>query len=121
MNTKQLIAAAIVFSATGMAFAQQVESNPAAAGKSHAQVTTELQQAQANGSANGSSLLGLNNPVAVAAQPSNVIAQGKTRAEVLAELQQAQATGFTMPTSLVAFDRPAVGNARNVTSAVAGK
>jgi predicted RNase H-like HicB family nuclease len=122
MNAKQLFAAALIFSATSAAFAQQVEANPAATGKTRAQVTTELQQAQADGSANGSSLLGLNNPVAAAAQPSNVITRGKTRAEVLAELQQAQENGTAMPTSLVAFDRPTTGTSRNASnSAVAGK
>jgi predicted RNase H-like HicB family nuclease len=122
MNAKQFIAAALVFSATSAAFAQAVEANSAAAGKTRAEVTSELQQAQADGSANGNSLLGLNNPVATAAQSSNVISRGKTRAEVLAELQQAQSNGTAMPTGLVAFDRPAVGTARNVAnSAVAGK
>jgi hypothetical protein len=122
MNIKQLITATLVVFATSAAFAQQAETNPVANGKTRAEVTAELQQAQTEGSVNGNSLLGLNNPVTAAAHSSNVITRGKTRAEVMAELQQAQYDGTAMPTSIVAFDRPAVGTSRGIaSSAVAGK
>ena len=125
MNAKQLIAAALVFSATSAVFAQQIEANPSAVTKTRAQVTAELQQAQADGSAASSGFLGTSNPAAAAGkatQSDKVIARGKTRAEVMAELQQAQANGATMPTSFVAYDVPSTGKSSTAsTSAVAHK
>lgn len=120
MNAKQLIAAALVLSATSTAFAQQVEANPNAVTKTRAQVTAELQQAQADGSAASYGFLGTSNPAAAAgkvaqAQSENVIVRGKTRAEVLAELKQAQADGSIISNSFVAYDAPA-GNATNAVS-----
>ena len=111
MNAKQLIAAVLVFSATSAAFAQQVEANPNAVTKTRAQVTAELQQAQADGSAASYGFLGTSNPAAAAgkaaqAQSENVIVRGKTRAEVLAELKQAQADGTLVTGSTIAYDVP---------------
>jgi Xaa-Pro aminopeptidase len=124
MNAKQLIAAALVFSATSVAFAQQttVDSD-----KTRAQVNAELQQAQTDGTATTNGFLGSDKPVVAAGntshqQSENVISRGKTRAEVLAELQQAQANGGAMPSSFVAFDAPASSNTSyNSGSAMARK
>jgi hypothetical protein len=124
MNAKQLIAAALVFSATSIAFAQEANVD---SGKTRAQVNAELQQAQADGSATTNGFLGSDKPVVAAGnvshqQSENVISRGKTRAEVLAELAQAQASGNTMPSSFVAYDAPANSSAKyNSGSAVAHK
>ena len=121
MNTKQLIAAALVFSASSLAFAQQASVADVAGGKTRAQVNAELQQAQADGTATTNGFLGSDKPVVAAGntshqQSGNVISRGKTRAEVLAELQQAQADGTAMPSSFIAYDAPT----RNVTSTNGG-
>jgi predicted RNase H-like HicB family nuclease len=124
MNAKQLIAAALVFSATSVAFAQQTNVD---SGKTREQVKAELQQAQADGTAITNGFLGSDKPVVAAGnvshqQSENVISRGKTRAEVLAELQQAQSNGTAMPTSFVAYDTPASFNTSAATgSALAHK
>jgi len=127
MNAKQLIAAALVFSATSVAFAQQASVSNVDSGKTRAQVQTELQQAQADGTATTNGFLGSDKPVVAAGnashqQSENVISRGKTRAEVLAELQQAQSNGNTMPTSFVAYDAPSSSHTSyNTGSALAHK
>jgi len=124
MNAKQLIAAAIVFSATSVVFAQQTTVD---SGKTRAQVNAELQQGQADGTATTNGFLGSDKPVVAAGnashqQSENVISRGKTRAEVLAELQQAQNNGTAMPSGFVAYDAPASFNTSyNSGSAVAHK
>jgi hypothetical protein len=124
MNAKQLIAAALVFSATSMAFAQQTTVD---SGKTRAQVNAELQQAQADGTATTNGFLGSDKPVVAAGnvshqQSENVISRGKTRAEVLAELQQAQSTGNAMPSGFIAYDAPAsINTSYNSGSALAHK
>lgn len=125
MNAKQLIAAAVVFSATSLAFAQQATN--VEGGKTRAQVNAELQQAQADGTATTNGFLGSDKPVVAAGnishqQADNVISRGKTRAEVLAELQQAQNSGTAMPSGFIAYDAPAKSNVSyNGGSAVAHK
>ena len=127
MNAKQLIAAALVFSATSAAFAQQVEANPYAVTKTRAQVMAELQQAQADGTAPSYGFLGANNPAAAAgtanrASSDNVIVRGKTREEVSAELKQAQADGTLVSGSAIAYDLPSNTSANGAAkSAVANK
>lgn len=127
MNAKQLIAAALVFSATSLAFAQQAEVTSISSGKTRAQVTAELQQAQADGTATTNGFLGSDKPVVAAGntshqQSENVISRGKTRAEVLAELQQAQSSGTAMPSSFVAYNVPTANTVSYTTgSAVAHK
>jgi len=111
MNAKQLIAAALVFSATTAAFAQQAETNPYAVTKTRAQVAAELQQAQADGSAASYGFLGTSNPAAAAgkatqAQSDSAIVRGKSREEVKAELKQAQADGTLISGSAMAYDVP---------------
>jgi hypothetical protein len=100
MNVKQLIAAAIVLSATSAAFADQNYDGSLPSPKTRAQVMEELRQAQADGSATSYGFLGVSNPASAAGkstqatvaseQPSPAI-QGKTRAEVRTELTLAQA------------------------------
>jgi hypothetical protein len=109
MNTKQVIAAAIVLAATSSAFAQQLSTGVST--KTRAEVVTELQQAQAAGNAATYGYLGLNNPAAAAGnaaykQAENVTVNRKTRAEVIAELQQAQANGTIIPASFLGYDTP---------------
>jgi len=65
MNIRQLIAAAIVFSVSGAAFAQASADNTAPQGKTRAQVIAELKQAQADGSASTFGFLGTGNPLAI--------------------------------------------------------
>jgi len=127
MNAKQLIAAALVFSAASAAFAQQVETNPSAVTKTRAQVTSELQQAQADGSAASYGFLGSSNPAAAAGkaastQAEKVIVRGKTRAEVVAELKQAQADGTLVSGAAIAYDVPSTHSTKDASaSAVAHK
>lgn len=112
MNIKQFVAAALVFSATGAAFAQQAEVSNIVSTKTRADVIAELRQAQADGTAASYGFLGTSNPAAAAGtanrtQSENVIVRGKTRAEVMAELKQAQADGTIIQNSFVAYDAPA--------------
>ncbi len=95
MNVKQLIAATLVLFATSAAFAQQNYDGSAPARKTRAQVTEELHQAQADGSAASYGFLGLSNPasaagrgnqVTVTSEQPNAAIAGKTRAEVRAQL-----------------------------------
>lgn len=97
MNTKQLIAAAIIFSAASVAFAQPVEGSTASYG-----------------------FLGVNNPAAAA--NDSVITRGKTRAEVVAELKQAQTDGTLQVASFAGFRTPMAGTTKGVApQAIANK
>ena len=122
MNTKQLIAAVAALTIAGTAFAQQAEVTNVQSGKTRAQVIAELQQAQADGTADSYSFVGTQNPAAAAGnakhnQGENMIPTGKTRAQVIAELDKTSA----MPTGFVAFDAPAAGNSKPAHTAVAQK
>ena len=122
MNAKQLIAAALVFSAASAAFAQQAEVTNVPSTKTRAQITAELQQAQADGSAASYGFLGTENPAAAAGkagqtQADKVIVRGKTRAEVIAELKQAQADGTAASGIAMAYDVPAATHASKDASA----
>ena len=95
MNVKQLIVATLVLSATSAVFAQQNYDASAPVHKTRVQVTEELRQALADGSAASYGFLGLSNPASAAGrsnqgtvtpeQPQATIA-GKTRAEVRTQL-----------------------------------
>jgi hypothetical protein len=109
MKTKQLIAAALVFSAAGAAFAQPGDTygflgvnNPAAtqdvaASKTRAEVAQQLTE----GGTPTYSFLGVS-------QPGNdkIINRGKTRAEVVAELKQAETDGTLQVASFAGFRSP---------------
>jgi hypothetical protein len=118
MNAKHLIAAALVFSATGAAFAQSADvggqtygflglNSPAASQnvvstKSRAAVVAELKSSPAQ----TESFVGVTQPVGGS---DNVISRGKTRAEVVAELKQAEQDGTLQTASFAGFRSP-VGN-----------
>jgi hypothetical protein len=91
MKTTQLITAALIFSASVSAFAQQTTDTATNA-----------------------------YPTAVK-QESKEIVRGKTRAEVIAELQDAEAAGKAMPTGFVAFDAPAAVTNAPAKTAIARK
>ena len=122
MNAKQLIATVAALTIAGTAFAQQAEVTNVQSGKTRAQVIAELQQAQANGTAETYSFVGTQNPVAAAGsakhvQGENQIPTGKTRAEVVATLSDNSAT----PSGFVAFDAPAAVTTKTTRTAVAQK
>jgi hypothetical protein len=86
MNTKHLIAALAVLTATGSAFAHEwVDFSDFQSTKTRAEVNAELKDAQAS----GNYVVGGQEFVAPDAQ----FASTKTRAQVVAELKQSQADG----------------------------
>jgi hypothetical protein len=95
MNTKQMIAAALLFSAAGAVFAQQAD-----------QTTNGFLGTEASVSAASNTVSG---------QPQNVISTGKTRAEVVAELKQAEKDGTLQTGSFAGFRNP-VENATQATA-----
>jgi len=130
MNAKQLIAAALVLSASSAAFAQTAEvgeqtygflgvNSPAAtqnvaSQKSRADVAAELK----DGKAPTYSFLGVNQP----AGDSKVIQHGKSRAEVLAELKQAEQDGTLQTASFAGFTTPLTGTVKSAApQAIANK
>jgi hypothetical protein len=90
MKTAQMIAAALIFTASVSAMAQQTTDSST---NTHANVA--------------------------ATQDSKEINRGKTRAEVIAELQQAEANGKGMPSGFVAFDAPAKSGTSSENTAIA--
>lgn len=100
MNTKHLIVTVAMIAATGSAFAQRTEWVDPAAGfvstKARADVTAELNQAQAEGAfvVGGAETEELKAQLAKTSRstPQRAAAQGKTRAEVYNELVQAEGT-----------------------------
>jgi len=115
VNAKQLIAAAIVLSASTAAFAQTAEvsgqtfgflgvNSPAAtqtvtSQKSRADVATELK----DGNAPTYSFVGVQQATG---NSDKVISRGKTRAEVVAELKQAEQDGTLQTASFAGFRSP---------------
>jgi len=93
MNTKQMIAAALLFSAAGAVFAQQADE------KTYGFLGTETSASAASNT--------------TPAQPQNVIKREKTRAEVVAELKQAEKDGTLQTGSFLGFRNPVENMPRN--------
>jgi len=131
MNAKQLIAAAVVFSAASTAFAQSAEASaqtygflgmysPAASqnvtsDKTRAEIVTEMKEAPSV----TYSFAGITQPVGTS---DHVIQQGKTRAEVVAELKKAAQDGSLQVASFAGYHSPVNGKAESLApQAVASK